>query len=260
MSFSSESVPQLGSCVVACSHEPLAVAVIFVAGVAAGMINSVAGGGTLLSFPALLWLGRDPIIANATNAVALWPGSFAGTVGYRKELQGTRRWILLLCVPALLGGTFGAVVPYLILLATTLVAVQEPIAKRLGRLNTARDTRSWWIGAMIFQFVVSIYGGYFGAGMGILMLAALGFLGLTDIHQLNGIKSVLALAINFVAAIYFAISGAVVWTDALLMALGAIAGGYGGAGLARRLGRQTVRRLVVSIGLVMAISLFLRQL
>lgn len=246
---------------------------IFVAGVAAGMINSVAGGGTLLSFPALLWLGRDPIIANATNAVALWPGSFAGTVGYRKELQGTRRWILLLCVPALLGGTFGAVlllrtpsktfgavVPYLILLATTLVAVQEPIAKRLGRLNTARDTRSWWIGAMIFQFVVSIYGGYFGAGMGILMLAALGFLGLTDIHQLNGIKSVLALAINFVAAIYFAISGAVVWTDALLMALGAIAGGYGGAGLARRLGRQTVRRLVVSIGLVMAISLFLRQL
>jgi uncharacterized membrane protein YfcA len=119
----------------------------------------------------------------------------------------------------------------------------------------SEPSRRWWIGATLFQFCVAIYGGYFGAGMGILMLAALGLLGLNDIHKMNGMKNFFALCINGVAALFFALSGAVLWLDGLVMTLGAIAGGYGGAGLARRLGRKFVRRAVVAIGFGMAIAL-----
>jgi uncharacterized membrane protein YfcA len=250
------------------------VVVIMTAGFIAGMINSVAGGGTLVSFPALVWLGRDPIIANATNAVALWPGSLAGMIGYRRELEGSRKWMIVLGAPSIVGGLIGAVlllltpsevfasiVPFLILFATVLFAAGEPISKRLG--TGAKDgsdpSARWWGGAVAFQFLVAVYGGYFGAGIGILMLAALRLLGLTDIHRMNGLKNLFALGINGVASGYFIFSGKIDWTDALVMAVGAAVGGYGGASLARKLGRVFVRRAVIAIGIAMAVSLLFRS-
>jgi uncharacterized protein len=246
---------------------------ISAAALVAGAVNSIAGGGTLLSFPALLWIGRAPIMANATNSVALWPGSFAGMIGFRRELASVPRWLLLLTIPSLVGGIggallllrtpeklFAAIVPWLILAATLLLAAQELISKRLRVFARSheRPTRGWVIFAFAFQLLVGVYGGYFGAGMGILMLAALGLIGLTDLHQMNGLKNLLAICINGVAAIYFAISDAVLWREALIMAVFAIAGGFLGARVARRLGRKFVRAAVVAIGLIMTVALFVR--
>ncbi len=256
-----------------CIVPPLETLVIVGAAVIAGAINSIAGGGTLISFPALLWIGRDPIVANATNTVALWPGSFAGMVGFRRELASVRRWLLLLTIPALAGGIVGAllllhtpspvferIVPLLILGATILLAAQEMITRKLGVIARAHEhpTMGWVTFVFVFQFLVGIYGGYFGAGMGILMLAALGLIGLTDMHQMNGLKNLLAICINGIAAVYFAISGAVSWHDGLLMAAGAIVGGYFGARIAHRFGRRFVRRAVVFIGFAMTIALYVR--
>jgi uncharacterized membrane protein YfcA len=255
---------------------------VFLAAFVAGMMNSVAGGGTLVTFPTLVWLGIDPIQANVTSTVALWPGSLGAMVGFRRELGDSRRWMLLLGAPSVAGGLIGArlllltpsplfasIVPYLILFATILFAAGEPLMRRLRANNPRQDSeqgsttqargRAWWAGAIAFQFFVAIYGGYFGAGIGILMLAALGLLGLTDIHQMNGLKNFFAVCINVVAAAYFIASGRVAWAYALVMVVGAIAGGYGGAGLARRLGRQFVRRAVIFIGLAMALSLLFRR-
>jgi uncharacterized membrane protein YfcA len=250
---------------------------VFLSALIAGMMNSVAGGGTLVAFPTLLWIGVEPIRANVTCTVALWPGSLGAMVGFRRELGDSRRLMLLLGVPSIFGGLIGAglllltpsrvfasIVPFLILFATILFAAGEPITKRLARtanLQSQTDRsprRAWWIGAIVFQFVVAIYGGYFGAGMGILMLAALGLMGLTDIHQMNGLKNFFAVCINIVASAYFIASGRVEWTYGLVMVVGAIAGGYGGAGLARKLGRRFVRRAVIVIGLGMAVSLLFR--
>jgi len=237
----------------------------------AGAMNSVAGGGTLISFPTLIWLGVPSIPANATNAVALWPGSLGSVWGYRREMRGldTRVWALV--VPSVIGGLAGAVllyrtptdvfdrlVPVLILFATVLFMVQEPLQRRFN-LAPYHEARSHWFSwVMFFQLLVGIYGGYFGAGIGILMLAALSVMGHTDIHQMNGIKNVLAVAVNAVASAYFVVSGLVVWSDALVMAAGAVLGGVGGAGIARRIGRTAVRRMVVVIGFAMAVSLMLR--
>ena len=248
-------------------------AVVFLAGIAAGAINAIAGGGTLISFPALLWIGRDAIVANATNTVAIWPGSLAGAFGFRRELATARRWLLLLIVPSIAGGALGAwlllrtpnttferLVPFLILAATVLLAMQEMVTSRLGLVAKSHENpgAGWMAFVLIFQFIVGVYGGYFGAGMGILMLAALGLIGMTDMHQMNGVKNVLAVFINGIAAIYFALSNAVAWNDVLVMTVGTIIGGYLGARLARRFGRVFVRRAVVVIGIVMTVALFLR--
>ncbi|HEX8503138.1 MAG TPA: sulfite exporter TauE/SafE family protein [Pyrinomonadaceae bacterium] len=248
-------------------------AVIAAASFAAGLINSIAGGGTLVSFPALLWMGRDPVLANATSTVALWPASLAGAYGFRRELKGGARTFLVFGAPSLAGGvlgaalllrtpseTFGRLVPFLILFATLLLAAQEPISRRLrGDAGEAHEpTRAWWAGAVVFQFFVGVYGGYFGAGIGILMLAALGLLGFTDIHRMNALKNLLAICINGVAAVYFIASGAVIWSDVLVMTFAAVAGGYSGARLAYRLGRRFVRRAVIAVGLVMSVSLFIK--
>jgi uncharacterized membrane protein YfcA len=251
-------------------------AIVFAAGCLAGMINSVAGGGTLVSFPALVWIGRDPIAANVTNTVAIWPGSLGALFGFRRELGNSRRWMALLAGPSVIGGLVGAVlllqtpsrifaaiVPYLILFATILFALQEPITRILrphqSRPGATASGRVWWLWAGVFQFFVALYGGYFGAGIGILMLAALGLLGLTDIHQMNGLKNFFAVCINLIAAGYFVLWGPVTWMDALIMATGTVAGGYGGAGLARRLGRRFVRRAVVVIGFAMTASFLFRH-
>lgn len=246
------------------------VLIIVGAAVIAGAINAIAGGGTLISFPALVWIGRDPILANATNTIALWPGSLAGMLGFRRELASARRWLFLLMLPSVAGGIAGAVlllrtptatfdrlVPLLILVATLLLAGQEMITRRLRFFAAAHEnpTPAWLLFVFSFQFLVGVYGGYFGAGIGILMLAALGLIGMTDLHQMNGLKNLLAICINGVAAIYFALSGAVLWRDGLIMAAGAIVGGFLGAKLAHRLGRTFVRRFVVGIGLVMTVAM-----
>ena len=243
--------------------------IIVAAAFLAGVVNSVAGGGTLLTFPALVWIGIEPKVANVTNTVALWPGSLAGMVGFRRELTGSRRWMTLLAVPSLAGGlvgavlllrtspdTFAALVPHLILFATILFAAGDRITRKL---TVSEPGRAWWAGAAVFQFLVAVYGGYFGAGIGILMLAALGLLGLSDIHQMNGLKNFFAMCINAVAALYFMALGPVEWTEAMVMAAGSIVGGYGGAGLARRLGRTVVRRIVIFVGLAMAVAMMLRR-
>jgi uncharacterized protein len=245
----------------------------FASAFAAGAINSVAGGGTLLTFPTLIWLGLNSVAANATSTVAIWPGSLGGMWGYRKELRTADRRMLALTAPSLVGGIMGAlllrftppsifdaVVPFLILFATILFMVQETVQRMFKTGEARHETKEWLAGAIAFQFFVALYGGYFGAGIGILMLAALSILGLTDIHQMNGLKNFFALCINGVAAIYFIFARMVEWPYVFVMAVGAIAGGYGGAGLARRLGRSKVRGIVVAIGFAMAVSLFVKWL
>ena len=239
----------------------------------AGAINSVAGGGTLLSFPTLIWLGLNSVTANATSTVAIWPGTVGSIWGYRRELRDAEARFRILIVPSLIGGlagalllrstssaTFDRLVPYLILFATILLGAQEPVQRLLKTAHTERHSSTQWlVGAIVFQFLVGVYGGYFGAGIGILMLAALGILGLKDIHEMNSLKVVFGGSINGIAALYFIWTGMVYWPDVLIMAVGAIAGGYGGAGLARKMGRTMVRRIVIAIGFGMAISLFIRK-
>lgn len=236
------------------------------------MINAVAGGGTLVSFPTLIALGLSPVAANATSTVAIWPGTLGGIAGYRQELRTVRRSLWYLLIPSLIGGIAGALllqktppgvfsrlVPWLILFATSLFTIQPFVQRRLKLSHPAHDSTSWIIGAMLFQLAVALYGGYFGAGIGILMLSALGFLGMSDIHQMNGLKNVLGMAINGVAAVYFVFANMVYWPDVIVMAAGAIAGGYGGAGLARRIGRTAVRWTVIAVGFLTAILLFVKK-
>jgi len=239
----------------------------------AGAINSVAGGGTLVSFPTLVWLGLDSVTANATSTVAIWPGTVGGMVGYRRELAGAEQRFRILLIPSLIGGLTGALllnrtptrvfdrlVPFLILFATLLFMVQEPIQRRLKTAaGTKHHSARWMAGAIVFQLAVGIYGGYFGAGIGILMLAALSIMGLTDIHEMNSLKVVFSGTINGIAAAWFVWAHMVYWPYVLVMAVGAILGGWGGAGTARRMGRTAVRRIVVAIGFSMALSLFIKK-
>ncbi len=231
---------------------------------AAGAINSIAGGGTLLTFPVLIWLGLDPKVANATSTVALWPGLFGGLFGYRKELENSSTILKRLGTTSVIAGavgawlliwtpspTFARLVPFLILFATILFMAQGTINRRL-RLGSIIEnpTTLWWLGAIVFQFFSAIYGGYFGAGNGILMLAAMGLLGLHELHRANGIKNFLGICINSVAVLSFSLKHLVIWPDALLMACAATMGGFFGAKIAVRVGQAWVRKGIVFIGLI----------
>jgi uncharacterized membrane protein YfcA len=244
--------------------------VLFGSAALAGAVNSVAGGGTLLTFPALLAVGFSSKIANATSTVALWPGQLSSLFGYRKELGGSRPAVIKLAIPSFLGGvagaflllhtpasTFDMIVPFLILGATLLFMVQEPLARaQKRRIERARAADSAtdepraaaWAAIMLFQLGVAVYGGYFGAGIGILMLAALGLMGFTNIHRMNGLKNINGLCINAVASVLFITDGLVQWNVALIMACGSIIGGLAGAGTARRLGQSRVRKIIICIG------------
>jgi hypothetical protein len=247
---------------------------------AAGAMNAMAGGGTILTYPTLLWTGESAIVANATSTVALLPGTVASMAGYRREVAAHRHWLKTLFVPSLLGGTVGSVLllrtpertfaqlaPALILFATVLFMFQGAVRRRAAARGeaVAADVAAdgpppaRWAVASLCQFAFAIYGGYFGAGMGILMLALLGFLGLANIHAMNGLKNFFGLTINSVAAVYFIVRGAVAWAPALVMIAGAIAGGYGGARFARYIGQERARAAVVVIGLLMTALLFWQQ-
>lgn len=262
---------------------PFQLFLLFAAAFIAGAINSVAGGGTLLTFPTLLavlgGVPNGPIIANGTSTVALVPGSLSAFWGYRGEMRGARRELWTMAVPSLLGGAVGAylathvsaglfshLVPWLIFLATFLFLIQDWVRRRLnkpgGRERDALDPPSGRLplGALLFQFFVAVYGGFFGAGIGILMLAALGFLGQTNIHRMNGLKNFAAVCINGVGALTFILYRRVDWPLAALMAVAAVLGGLGGAGLARRVGQANVRRAVIAIGLGFGVYTLLGQL
>lgn len=238
-------------------------------------MNAMAGGGTILTFPSLIFLGLPAIAANATSTVALLPGAAASLFGYREEVREHRQWLKTLFLPSLAGGaigsflllrtpekTFEILAPLLILFATVLFMVQGLVSRRksVGKSLDESPTTGRWALAWLLQLAVAVYGGYFGAGIGILMLALLGFLGMSNIHAANGLKNFFGFCINAVAAGYFIAKGAVVWPVALVTIAGATLGGYGGARFARRIGKEKARAAVVVIGLlVTAILLWQRM-
>jgi uncharacterized membrane protein YfcA len=248
---------------------------VVIAAVVGGAMNAIAGGGTLITFPALVGLGIPAIVANATSTVALWPGAIGSMYGYRGELAGARAWAIRFAIPSLIGGLLGAllllrtpserfdiVVPWLVLGATTLFMVQRPLMSALGRSGAEGHgddpaSRPPTASLLLFQFAVAVYGGYFGAGIGILMLAALGFMGFTNIHRMNGLKNWGGLCMNATAAALFVFSDLVNWPTAIAMAVGATIGGFGGSRLAQRVPREVVRATVVVIGFVASAWLFL---
>lgn len=253
----------------------LELAVAFLAAVVGSAINSIAGGGTLLTFPAIVALGVPPLIANATSTVALWPGSVGALWGYRSELSGARPWLIRFTLPSLVGGglggwlllrtgndTFARIVPFLVLGATALFLFHGPIMRWLRGHEVVEagvaEVPGW--GFVAAQFGVAVYGGYFGAGIGILMLAVLGVMGHVNIHRMNGLKNWGGLCINLVAAVLFAVSGVVMWRLAAVLAVGSVLGGYLGARMAQRVAQATVRRAVVVIGLAAFVWLLLRPM
>ncbi len=247
----------------------------------AGAINSIAGGGTLLTFPVLMALlshkagfaDKASVVANQTSTMALIPGICAAAWGYRNQLVHSRQWLKLLLIPSLTGGliggllvtefpgAFGSLVPWLILTAALLFVLQPQIAKwtGIGKPHSV-PSRGSIAAIVVFQFLVAIYGGYFGAGIGILMLSALALMGLADIHVMNGLKNCLAFSINSMAVAVFLTRGEIAWEYALPMIASSIIGGYLGATMAQKIDRQIVRRIIVVIGFSLAAYYFYRQL
>ena len=244
--------------------------ILATAALIAGAINAIAGGGSLITFPALLAVGLPSVTANVTNTVALWPGTIGGSVAYKRELrcQSKRIWILgtVGFVGGLLGSfillispqsVFDLIVPFLILFACGLLLVQKRIAKWI---LTSRDSKGENLlspGILLGQFLAAVYGGYFGAGLGIITLAILGLFLDDDLQRINALKGVLTLIINGIAALYFAVFGNVVWPLALLMAVCSWTGGFLGVRVARRLNPDVLRLLVVIYGIVVSIRLML---
>jgi uncharacterized protein len=243
---------------------------------AAGGINAVAGGGTLITFPALLLAGTPAVVANATSTLALVLGTGGGVFGYRRQLASVRPWLARFVLVSTGGGLLGAVlltatgealfshlVPFLLLFATV-VFVAQGAFRRFAGFGTGGGpalhphSRELWV-AVLYQFLVAVYGGYFGAGIGILMLASLGFIGLTDIHEMNALKTVLGSLINLVAAGYFIFAGLIAWPKAGVMTVGAVAGYFLGAHYAQRISQQRVRQIITAIGFTITALLFYRQ-
>ncbi|MEO6889586.1 MAG: sulfite exporter TauE/SafE family protein [Ktedonobacteraceae bacterium] len=258
---------------------------LFFAALLGGALNSVAGGGSFISFPALIFTGVLPIPANATSTVALWPGSIASMGAYRKELVEQyrlhRAFLLVLSGTSLIGGEIGAqlllhtppatfviLIPYLLLLATLLFTFSGNITHwlRTRRAPASPEPevaapKTPWLrltGISLLQFIIATYGGYFGGGIGILMLATLGLMGMENIHEMNALKTLLTSFINGVAVVTFALRGTVVWPQAILMVVAAIIGGYAGAYYARKIDQRWVRFFVILVGFSMTLYFFVR--
>jgi hypothetical protein len=245
---------------------PATYILLFFAAAAGGAINSVAGGGSFVAFPALLFAGVPPVPANATNTIALWPGSIASVVAYRRELGGAKHELLPLGAAALTGGlagsllllhtresTFVLLIPWLLLFASVLFTFGGTVARRL-----TRGAHAPLAVAVVAQLGISVYGGYFGGGMGIMMLAVLTLLGMTEIHRMNGLKNALGTLINGVAVVAFVVAGAVRWAPGVVMIAGGITGGYAGAAIARRVSPRYVRFLVMGIAWSMTTYFFVK--
>ncbi len=242
-----------------------------VAGLAAGTINGAAGGGTLASFPALLAVGLPALRANMTSTVGIWPGYLGGVAGFRREVSAQRQRALLLSPAAVLGAVagsillfvtpgkdFSAIVPYLVLLATALFALQPVVGRRVRqRAGSGGEASGAWRApaAQAGTFVGSVYGGYFGAGLGVVFLALLGLVLPDELVRTNGLRAVLSLVVNTAAALVFIVHGDIAWADAGLLAVTSLLGGYLGAHVARRLPPVAFRLVVLALGLTTAIKL-----
>lgn len=248
-------------------------AAAFAAALVAGAINSVAGGGTLVSFPVLVALGLPSVVANATSTVGIWPGSVGSIWGFRRELARSDPVLRWLVLPCLAGGAAGAlllrhtseaafdrIVPFLVLFATVLFAVRTRLQGWLrSEAGQAHRTPGWIVLALGATLAVAVYGGYFGAGMSIMMLSMLGVVGMSDILEMNALTSLFSLCVNGVAIALFVAAGLVRWPYVVAMAAGALVGGYGAAGIARRIGRRAVSRLVLIVGFTVSAVFFVRR-
>ncbi|WP_431859588.1 sulfite exporter TauE/SafE family protein [Azospirillum sp.] len=246
----------------------LSTLLLIVAAYAAGVVNAVAGGGSFLTFPALVFAGVPPVAANATSTVAVCPGALAGAYGYRNELSKLTEidlpaFIGISLVGGLLGAllllwtpdaTFAVLIPWLLLFATALFAAGPKLAACIRR-----KTRLGPVGVLVVQFFIAVYGGYFGGGIGILMLATFGVFGLRDIHAMNGLKSLLSGCLNAIAVVAFVAGGAVYWTEALIMLVACVAGGYSGARIARRIPPAYLRKFIILVGSAMTVYFFLTK-
>ncbi|MFY9151259.1 MAG: sulfite exporter TauE/SafE family protein [Prolixibacteraceae bacterium] len=246
---------------------------IFLAALVAGFINAIAGGGTLITFPALLYLGFTPVVANVTNTMALVPGTIGGMWGQRNDFRSQYSRLLKLLPVAILGGIgggllilntsekiFASLVPYLILLATLLLASQPLLKKWLvARLGHAHTEHHNPVLMMTLVFFASIYGGYFGAGLGVILMAVLGFVTDDSMNRLNFLKQALAFSINVAAAVYFAFSGKVEWMAALVMIFGSVSGGFIGGKMAEKMKPAILRWIVVTSGIIAAVIFFLKN-
>jgi uncharacterized membrane protein YfcA len=248
--------------------EALELAFLAAAAFVAGAVNAAAGGGTLISFPALLLVGYSTKLANVTNRIALLPGYFGGSLAYREELKRQPQNIIAVLPPTIIGAiagsaillwtpdsAFDVIVPFLVLAACLLLAFQERAAL-LFKANA--EGRPNIVFLSIGIFLAGVYGAYFGGGLGIVILAILGVLLPDDLQRSNALKGIISLIITLLAAIYFAIFAEVAWSAAAVMAVASFAGGYSGAGIARRLKPRTLRRAVVAYGMFLAIVLFIR--
>jgi uncharacterized protein len=233
----------------------------------AGAMNSVAGGGTFFSFPALLAAGVPPVVANASNSVALWPASLSGAWAYRKELARYRKYLIPMGMMSLIGGigggllllatkdaTFSKLIPWLLLFATALFAFSGQLSGWLR--GSEPKAPSSGIGTLIGQAAVSVYGGFFGAGMGIMMLASLAMAGHDDVHEINAIKNLLSAVIYSVTVVTFIVAGAVNWPYTAIMLATATLGGYWGATIARKIPALWLRRFIIAVGIVLTVFYF----
>jgi uncharacterized protein len=239
----------------------------------AGVLNAMAGGGSFLSFPALLGVGVLPIQANATNTVALWPGQFTSIAAYWQDLKANLRLVLPVCSAALLGGVVGAIillhtgqmtflhmVPWLLLVASGLFAVSGPVSAWLRRKRvSAEGTKPNLVPLWIAIAVVCVYIGFFGAGAGFLVMTALAVFGIQNFNQINALKVIATTCANGIAVVTFIVEKQIVWKYCLLMMIAAAVGGYLGAHYARRMNPRFMRGLVVVIGLGMAAYFFWKQ-
>jgi len=245
---------------VAFQATPVNLLILFGAGVVASAINVVAGGGSLVSFPTLMGFGLPSREANATNSVALWPGALAGAIGFVNQIAKTKKHLGLLMIPTVLGSiagafllfktskeAFDAIVPLLVLTATILLACQ----KRIRSWSATKHSHINPLFGAFLQLIVAIYGGYFGAGMGILMLAVMGLFIDANIHELNAIKNWLGLVINFAASVVFLTQGLVILVPGLALMAGSIVGGYFGARMSQKVDSEKLRKVIVVYGFVM---------
>lgn len=246
---------------------PLEAVLLALAGVAAGAINTIVGSGSMLTFPALLGVGYSPVLANVTNTVGICGGTISGTFGYRREMRGQWRRALaygtatlpgavigvtlLLTLP---GTVFATVVPALILLACVLVAAQPWISQRLAGVHARNLGIAGWVGV----FLTGIYGGYFGAAQGVILMAILSLVVDDDLQRINGLKNVLAGIANITSAVLFIVLTDVAWVGALLILCGSLAGGQIGSRYGRRIPPQVLRWIIVVVGTVVAVVMFVK--
>ena len=242
----------------------------------AGGMNALAGGGTFFSFPALLAAGVPPVTANASNTVALWPASLSSAWVYRRELGKHRDWVIALTIVAAIGGLLGGLlllaisnkaftqlIPWLLLLATVLFAFSKQISRWVVRFKSSMgihqtDDQPHSKAGLFFQFIVTVYGGFFGAGQGILTLAALAIQGIEDIQEINALKNWISAVTYTVSALTFIIAGAITWPYTLLMVFTATIGGFTGARIARYLPAVCLKRIVIGVGAVMTVIYFFK--